>query len=120
MSKTQLRCFGDKGEETIANLLKKRGFSIVARNYNARVGEIDIIADKNDLMVFVEVKTRKQSYFPISCTVNRTKQLKLIKAAKHFVAQNKVVDKTLRFDVATLVGSDSCKNINYIENAFLA
>ena len=54
---------GNQGEELAANFLKKNKYKIINRNYRTPYGEIDIIARKNKLIVFVEVKTRSTTYF---------------------------------------------------------
>ena len=56
MGKTQTT--GNSGEEMTANFLKGRGYIISARNYHSRFGEIDVIAENNEMILFVEVKTR--------------------------------------------------------------
>ena len=54
---------GAWGEEIVAEALKTRGFAIIERNYRSRYGEIDIIAQNEDYLVFTEVKLRKSAYF---------------------------------------------------------
>jgi len=63
MSKTQKRIFGDRGESISCGYLKNNGYEILNRNYSCKFGEVDIIAKKNETIVFVEVKTRKNNYF---------------------------------------------------------
>jgi putative endonuclease len=111
---------GDQGESLVARFLEDRDFVILALNYRTRLGEVDIIAQKDDLLVFVEVKTRRHAYFPINMVVTRGKQKKIIKAAKKFLLENRVVDKICRFDVATvLYEADGGHQVDYIENAFM-
>ena len=114
----QTKELGNNGEQLVCSLLEEEQFTIVKRNYTTRWGEIDIIAQRDELMVFVEVKTRKQNYFPTSMVVNYTKQRKIIKTAKIFVVQNSIKDKVLRFDVATVQMNDAKQSIQYIPNAF--
>lgn len=113
------KSLGNKGENLVAQFLQKQNFKILIKNYTTRVGEVDIIAQKKDLIVFVEVKTRKNEYFTISNVVNKSKQLKIIKTAKQFVLKNKITDKVLRFDVATVLVTESKTEIKYIPNAFV-
>lgn len=61
--KTQKRLFGDRGESIACGYLVNRGYKIIKRNYSCRFGEIDIVAKKDDNLVFVEVKTRKGTFF---------------------------------------------------------
>ena len=111
---------GDQGEALVARFLEERGFAILVSNYRTRLGEVDIIAQKDDLLVFVEVKTRRHAYFPINMVVTHGKQKKIIKAAKQFLLEKRVVDKVCRFDVATvLYGGDGNSHVDYIENAFM-
>lgn len=109
---------GDKGEVVIQEFLKKQKFKIVAKNYRSKWGEIDIIAQKKDVISFIEVKTRKNSYFPISQVVNYSKQQKIIKTAKMYILRHNIYDKLCRFDVATVLLENNYYNIDYIENAF--
>jgi putative endonuclease len=111
------RCFGNKGEETVCQWLQKEGYSIIARNHQMRLGEVDIIATKEDVVAFIEVKTRHIDYFPISQTVTFRKQQRIIKAARHFILINGLRDKVFRFDVATVIYNNT-PIVEYIPNAF--
>jgi putative endonuclease len=110
--------FGNQGEESVAVWLEKHGAIILARNYQTRFGEVDIIATKGDIIVFVEVKTRHKEYFPISQTVTFKKQQRIIKAASDFIFKHQIRDKVFRFDVATVICQEGKISIEYIKNAF--
>ncbi len=112
------KLLGNAGEDLIVKYLKDRKFKIVERNYFCRLGEVDIIAEKEDLLVFVEVKTRKKAYFPISTVVTPGKQRKIIATTKLFISKNDIYDKVCRFDVATVILDDGKHEIEYIEDAF--
>jgi len=84
---------GFAGEEIVATFLEKQGFVIVAKNFRSNFGEIDIVAQKDDVLAFIEVKTRKTCYFPISSAVTPGKQRKIIKTAKYFLMRKKIYDK---------------------------
>ena len=114
---TSTKTTGNRGELAVAKKLHHDGFTILHQNYQIRQGEIDIIAQKDDLIIFVEVKTRKHQYFPLSQVITPSKQRKIINTAKWFIAQNKIVSALLRFDVA-LVTESKTPIINYIANAF--
>ena len=117
---TEKKSIGISGEQAVEKWLAQNGFTILARNYQIRYGEVDLIAQMYDVVAFIEVKTRKTEYFPTSLVVNRSKQLKIIKAAKHFVLQNQIRDKVLRFDVATVhLKANGQHDVTYIPNAFL-
>lgn len=110
---------GKDGQICVENFLKSRGYAILARNYNIRSGEIDLVAQRNEIVCFVEVKTRSKQYFPISMSVNFSKQSRIEKAAKHFILTEGLRNKAFRFDVATVcLANVSDPEINYIENAF--
>jgi putative endonuclease len=85
-----LKHFGEYGEERAVKLLSSRGFQIVERNYRyGKLGEIDIIAQKDSLVVFAEVKNRSSSYFggPLY-SITPSKKKKIAKVAQFFLAQN--------------------------------
>lgn len=107
---------GKKGEEISVEYLKNRGYSIIAVNFKAAGGEIDIIAKKDGCIAFVEVKTRKTSKFGYpSEAVDYFKQQKIIRVAKAFIA--KYTDyEVVSFDVCEVYTAE--RRINYIENAF--
>ncbi len=112
---------GDTGEDYAVKYLKKNGYKIISRNYRKKYGEIDIIAEDEEYIVFVEVKTRHENPMtqPVDA-VGKHKQQCLIKTASAFLSENET-DKFCRFDVCEVfVKSDSLKliRINYIENAF--
>ena len=114
------KILGDIGEKYVAQMLKNKNFTILVQNYRTRWGEVDLIAQRQDLVVFVEVKTRKKAYFPISNVVTLRKQRKITRVAQHFIVQNNVVDKVCRFDVAMVIVDGGSYEIEYIENAFYA
>ncbi len=110
------RQLGDLGEQLVAHYLEQQGFTIVARNFSIKQGELDVVALKGELLVCVEVKTRSTVYFATSSVVTPSKQKKIVTAAKHFRAYNGYVDKVIRFDVALVEYQSGA--ITYIDNAF--
>ncbi|MBS1987727.1 YraN family protein [Candidatus Dependentiae bacterium] len=111
---------GQQGEQAVTQWLLARHFTILAQNYRTKAGEVDVIARKGELIVFVEVKTRSTAYFATSTVVTYGKQKKIGRAAQHFVLKNRFFDHVLRFDVATLVRqTNGSFSIEYIENAFV-
>ena len=115
---TPRRKLGDAGEEAVVKWLVQQRFTLLARNYTTRMGEIDLIVAKDDVIAFVEVKTRYTHYFPISEVITTSKQRKIISAAKHFILQNNFHDKVYRFDVATVIATNNEYLIEYLPNAF--
>jgi putative endonuclease len=108
---------GDKGESLVGDYLEKEGFRIIARNYRKRSGEIDLIALRDDLVVFVEVKARTHSSFDLSEVVGPAKQKRIIACARHFIVEHKMYNSSYRFDVALLENLETGQ-ITYIKGAF--
>jgi putative endonuclease len=108
---------GNQGELLVVDFLQKDGFAILHQNYRKFFGEIDIIAYKKNLYVFVEVKTRSSKTIPMSDLITPTKQKKIIKTAESFIAQYKINEATYRFDVALLQKKPDFQ-LTYIPNAF--
>lgn len=111
---------GKVGENLTAKYLYQKGFKIIAKNFHACYGELDVVATNNNLILFVEVKTRK----PASLTrpseaVLISKIHKILKTAAVFLEKNSKL-KVLqpRFDVAEVWISGNYSKLNYIENAF--
>lgn len=109
---------GKEAEERVAELLKKQGFKIAEYNYRKRRGEIDLIATKASLMVFVEVKMRQHQYFDLSDVITPRKQRKIISVAKEYIARKGAENQSYRFDVALLQGTPQGLDVQYIANAF--
>jgi len=110
--------FGKKGEELATNLLLKKKYSILRRNYRYLKGEIDIIATKGDILAVVEVKYRRSDHLqPITATINQKKIKLLIMAADHFVQENDL-DADVRFDIITILGNPPGFKIEHLEGAF--
>jgi putative endonuclease len=113
------RTFGNKAEVFVVQHLKNQGYTIVERNYQKLYGEIDIIAQKDDIYAFVEVKLRRLSPVPIQASIPWPKQRKIILVARQYIAQNRLVNFVCRFDAALVQIDDNDQmNLQYIENAF--
>ncbi len=110
------RAIGRIGEEMACQYLLQQGYFIVKMNYSCKIGEIDIIASKRDVIVFVEVKYRKNNSFGDSVeAVGIKKQCKIRKVAEHYITYElKKTDVNCRFDV---IGIDN-NCVTHIENAF--
>ena len=111
-------CLGKRGEDAVANMLKQNKFKILATNYQKKFGEVDIIAKKDQTLVFVEVKTRRSRNFPIFEIIVKSKQKKIILTAKSFILENNLHDNFARFDVAFVSPTNDSWKIDYIPNAF--
>ncbi len=114
---------GDIGEELAVSYLKKNKYKILEKKYVAGKGEIDIVALKGGVTVFVEVKTRQDTRFgSASEAVNYRKQKKLIETATRYIME-KNPKTSFRFDVIEVYGKyvmgEFCfEKIEHIENAF--
>lgn len=114
---TEKRKLGDFGEDLTCEYLLKNGYKILDRNYSKTFGEVDIIAIKDEVISFVEVKTRKSDAFAYAAeAVNFYKQERIRKASQAYLMENNLSDFLMRFDVSE-VYLDTRK-LNYIENAF--
>ncbi len=114
--------FGKRGEKAAEAHLKKQGYRILKRNYRTKVGEIDLIAEHNSILVFIEVKSRSDSTLehPFMAVTAR-KQKKIAQTARTFLAQNKVDDRQIRFDVVSVLpGSENPDSlqVEVLQDAF--
>jgi len=115
------REMGDAKETLAAQFLETKGYKIWERNFRRRRGEIDIIANKDDLIVFVEVKSRTGETFgqPFQAVTKR-KQQTLVRMAEIYLAQRGLQDDwNVRFDVISILEREGePPRIEHIENAF--
>jgi putative endonuclease len=109
---------GNKGEELAVDYLKNNGFRILKRNWKWGKNEIDIIAEDDGFIIFVEVKTRAEDFLehPVNA-ITREKQKTLIFAAEGYLRINGV-DKEARFDIITVVVKKDDFSIDHIKDAF--
>lgn len=122
---TSKRKTGDIGEEIAVKYLKKNGYKILDKNYNKKCGEIDIIAknkkDKENGLVFIEVKTRKKnSNFPLAEeNISKHKINKLAKTAELYLSEKRYPHETpWQIDAITVeLDYDRRKaNLNHFKN----
>lgn len=94
------KTIGTLGEEMAASVLKSRGYYILRRNYTCPYGEIDIIAVKDRVLSFIEVKTRASRVYgrPIEA-VDRRKQRHIKNAARYFLSSSKKQYENIDFQV---------------------
>jgi putative endonuclease len=109
---------GQKGEDLAIAFLKNKGYRILSRNWKWGKNEIDIIAENNNLIVFVEVKTRSNN-FQVSpaAAITNEKQKSIIRAADGYIQRYKI-DKESRFDVITIINKNEEFELDHIEDAF--
>ncbi len=115
VTKVRNKISGDSGEIQAANYLKSKGYVIFKTNYKTSFGEIDIIALKNGVIVFVEVKKRETLAFGRPCeAVDFRKQQKIRRVAEYFLMKTNKSENDVRFDVIEIVGNE----ITHLEDAF--
>ena len=109
---------GVLGELYAGRYLRKKGYKLLSANFRTKSGEIDIIAEKDDTICFVEVKTRRDgAYFDPAFAVDRDKEENVRSTAAAFITMRKY-KKNIRFDIIeVIIGEDDCR-IRHTENAF--
>lgn len=110
---------GNCGEGRAASWLLRNGYSILVQNFRTEQGEIDIIAQKDNYLVFVEVKTLPQGTPELlSRVLDYRKQKRIIKTAKRFIAIHRQYSNSyIRFDVI-VIDMPGFPEVYHIENAF--
>ena len=101
--KTQKQKIGNIGEELASMFLMKRGFKIIERNYRKKWGELDIVAEKDRIMHFVEVKAISNSNFRPEDAVRAWKKERMSRAIRTYLLDHKVPDETdFQIDIAAV------------------
>ncbi len=109
---------GIKGEIIAVNYLKEKGFQILERNYRFKRGEVDIIAQKEDRLRVVEVKTRQSHYMAgPEITVTKKKQKAILKVANAYIDFNNFDGET-QFDIVSIILNEKMVEIEHLEDAF--
>ena len=110
---------GRRGEDAAARYLTSRGYRLFARNLRLAGVEVDLVAEKGEWIVFVEVKSRRRDDRgdPLEF-VDRRKQRRLIRAARVFCARPRWRDRPVSFDVVAVLETDSGLEINHLTDAF--
>lgn len=110
---------GRRGELVAESFLRTRNYTIVARNYRCRAGEIDLVALDGPTLVFVEVRSRNGTLMgtPLE-SVDGRKQAKVAQVARHFVAARGWVDRDARFDVVGVRFDVEPPAVEHVANAF--
>jgi len=111
---------GKKGEAVARHHLEKLGYTILEQNYKVKIGEIDMIAEHGNDLVFIEVKTRSSTTFGHPAeAVTRTKQHKIIRTAQYYLSCKKHKNRSMRFDVvAVLFSRQGVAKVEVIRDAF--
>jgi putative endonuclease len=94
---------GKTGEELAVRELERRGYAIIARRYRTQYGEIDIVAEDQETIVFVEVKARATAEFGTAAeAVTPSKQRRLAAMAVDYLARQRIAGRPCRFDVVAI------------------
>ena len=111
---------GHDAEARACAHLQKQGLSLVARNYRSRHGEIDLIMQEHDALVFVEVRFRSNAHFGTPAeTVDARKQARLRATAEHYLQNTpKASKKACRFDIVAITGDGDGGDFRWLRNVF--
>src|SRR5579863_4831950 len=110
---------GRRGERAAEKYLKRNGYRIVARNFRAAGAEIDLVAMDGEMLVFVEVKTRRsRDAGAPEEAVDERKQKQIRRAAEMFATRYRAEDVTMRFDIVAVDASGKRLEIEHLRNAF--
>ena len=107
---------GNLGEKLAAEYLEKKNYKIIEKNFYCKHGEIDIIAENKNELVFIEVKTRSNINFGTpSEAVDYKKQKRIYTSAKYLLYKNKIPEIPIRFDVIEVYIKYGKVKINHIK-----
>lgn len=121
MVRTHNRVVGDKAEQLALQFLQQRGLTLLKRNFQCRLGELDLVMLDDRCVVVVEVRYRgNRSLVAAGQTIDRRKQAKIIRTTALFLAWNeRYASLPLRFDVIGIdVDADGSVQTNWIRDAF--
>ena len=109
---------GQQAEDKAARFLEKRGLHVLARNFRCRGGEIDLVCRDGKVLVFVEVRLRRNAaYGGAAASVTPTKQRRIILAAQHYLMTHSLANSDCRFD-CVLLNDVSANHIEWLRDAF--
>lgn len=112
---------GDFYENVAKQYLLNQGLSLLCANYSCKLGEIDLIMQDNEFLVFIEVKYRKSIYFgEPQAMVSQNKQKKISKTAQIYMQSHGLNEYNTfcRFDVVSIQGPATSTDITWLKNAF--
>ncbi len=119
--KDHRKALGSKGEDIATKFLKKKGYKILQRNYRCKYGEIDIIAERDNIIAFIEVRTVQTEDFGIPQDfITNAKTDHISKSALNYIKKECLFDRSCRFDLIAITFSPTLSQpkIEHIENAF--
>ncbi len=110
---------GQKGEQLAVDFLQKNGYTILDRNWRFKKAEVDIIAQKNETLAVIEVKTRSSNYFGNPQDFVNPKKIKLLVEAIDEYVTSKNLEVEVRFDIIAILKNKDAFTIEHLEDAFL-
>lgn len=109
---------GQAAEQAACDHLQSHGLTLHTRNYRCRGGELDLVMQERETVVFVEVRYRSSSRFGgAAASIDGEKQRKLIHAAQMFLGEHRLTNRPCRFDVVTVSPRDGRLELEWITNA---
>ena len=119
MTRPSASVTGREGEHLARDFLLRSGFSILAMNYRCERAEVDIVAEEGEVLVFCEVKMRRNDHFgPPELAITQRKQRQLRQAALGYLAEHDIRDRSCRFDVVAIEKEGSRLEIRHWKDAF--
>jgi putative endonuclease len=110
---------GKKGEQLAVDFLIKKDYEVLEKNYRYLKAEVDIIAQKDNILAVIEVKTRSTDYFGNPQDFVNPKKIKLLLSAIDNYVIEKNLDVEVRFDIIAIIHQDSNTKIEHLKDAFL-
>jgi putative endonuclease len=119
--KDERRAWGDGAEQLVVEALERWGYRVLDRNVHCRYGELDVVAERGEVLAFVEVRMRATDRFgPPTQSVLGPKQRRVVLAATEYCQRHRLFARVIRFDVAAVVGRGRAGVVEYVEDAFQA
>lgn len=110
---------GKWGEQIACEYLMQSGYRVIARDWKYGHRDLDVIAIYNDILVFVEVKTRSNEKFVDADKAVTPQKIRSISIAANAFVKTRRIDMELRFDIITIVGTPENYEVRHVEDAFL-
>ncbi len=110
---------GKQGEARAAAYLEAEGYRLLERNFHCRSGELDLVAEEGDTLVFVEVKSRSSTFFGLPCeSIGAGKRRKLLRAAAYYALRQNWSGRPQRFDVIEVLRWEGTLYLRHTKNVF--
>lgn len=116
------RAIGQETESLACHYLLSQGLCLLERNFTVPQGEIDLVMEDRQSLIFIEVRYRRNNNFGSGAeSITRSKQRKLLAAAARYLQRNPLqAERPARFDVVSICMENNQPSINWIKNAFMA